>query len=240
VRVCVKPGKALSAKVGPDRLQLSTGQGGKGESKTWEEKRSEQPGRPYGSAASYAPCFPTAVRALLTRLIHRPRSHGWGLCYGPHGQRSSECSLPACSTARPSPACQTGISSCTRGHFSPYFQFPEPGSTLAQRGRDQYQFPSANCPASRCSTFSHAELSCNFLVTVRAAYSSQHWAVNSRRHPERRGSDGALVMLVPCAAAAPASHRPLGCSGAAAGVSPEEQLMNTGRSPPSPKQLHHL
>lgn len=31
-------GEALGARVGPDRLQLSNGQGGEGESKTWEEK----------------------------------------------------------------------------------------------------------------------------------------------------------------------------------------------------------
>lgn len=59
-------GESPRCRVRRDRLQLSTGQAGEGESKTWEEKQSEQPGCPYPGAASFTPCFPTAARALPT------------------------------------------------------------------------------------------------------------------------------------------------------------------------------
>lgn len=135
MRACVKPGKALGAKVGPDRLQLSTGQGGEGESKTWEEKRSEQPGRPYGSAASYTPCFPIAVRALPTHPIHKPRRRSWGLCSGPRGKCLSECCIQHCLTFSCLPHWDLHL------HKRPLFSLFLPWCKGAE---NQSQFPSAS------------------------------------------------------------------------------------------------
>lgn len=192
VRVCKEPGKALGARVRRDRLQLSTGQAGEGESKTWEEKQSEQPGCPYPRAASFTPCFPTAMRALPAH---------------PPIQRLPEHSLPALLTTltffciyRP-----------TRGYFSPYLQLPEPGSALAERDREQCQLPSASPSASVCSAFSAAEFSCNFLVPVRG--SAQKSALGSERQDTLRagGSHGLWgswcpALGLPASWAAPDSH----------------------------------
>lgn len=169
MRVCVKPGKALGAKVGPDRLQLRTGQGGEGESKTWEEKRSEQPGRPYGSTASYAPCFPIAMRALPTHPIHNHTGKAGdsalvlmaGACQSALCLHSALLDLLLPATPA-SPAAQEATFlpvSSSQSLVQPWPKGAETSTSSLQRA----------CPASLCSTFSAVELSCNFLVTVRGS-----------------------------------------------------------------------
>lgn len=72
-------------------------------------------------------------------------------------------------------------------------------------------------------------------------YRNQHWAVSDRRHAESKGKlrgsgdAGALHWGCQPAGLLLFPTQPLGCSGAAARVSPGEQLTTMG-SPPFPKQ----